>query len=211
MIEELYCYASPKIAVGQKSPFDLSHVMCVALYSFLIVVVDITVGLLATALYLGVSFLTFLDKDIKSRLLKLIMLGCLDIIVVSLYFFTKVFPNYRIVFWSIVFGTVFFVIYEIVVFTKIKKKRYSSSVNSTSTTVAVSGSTLFLFVIIFRIFNKNSGLKFLIVISIVLISSAVVFFDMILVQKLVIYLITKNKVQIKCDDVKEIDSNKKNS
>lgn len=212
MVNELYLYACPKLSSEQKNQFNMFLVLCLSLYSFVSGFIDeIVFGIVVAILYFTLSLLTFLDKDFKSRYLKLTMLACIDISIASMYIFGTIYQHYQVISWSIIFGIIFFVIYEIVVFTKIKNKRYSSSTNNTVTNVAVSGSTIFLFVLIFRIFNRIPGLQFLLVMILVLLCAAIILFTMILIQKLIIYLFTRNKIQANFDDEKEINEIDKNN
>ena len=201
MIEELYFYASPKLTTENKPTFNLSTVLCLAMFSFLTVFSSVVIGILITTLYLGLSLFAFLVKDVRLRSLALSMLAIVNIAVVSMYIFGIMYLNdIQFVFWSVIFGIVFFVINEFVWFTKIKKRYYSSAIKSTATTATVTASTIFLFVLIFRIFNKIIGLRFVMVIVLVFLSAASVFFAMILFQKLIIYIFTRNKVQVNCND-----------
>ncbi len=202
MIEELYFYANPKLTAENKSPFNLFHVLCVALFSLLIAFSNIPLGILVTTLYLGVSLLTFLDKDQKSRGLTLGMLACVNISVVGIYIFGKVYANnLQTIIGSVLFGFIFFAIYEIVVFTRIKKRYYSSSVvPNIATTATISSFTILLSVFVFKCFSRIQGIQFWIVITLMLLCAAIVLFAMILLQKLIIYKLTKNKIQANFDD-----------
>lgn len=206
MIDELYFYAFPKILDKQKVQINLSHILCIALYSFMTVFVGKSIfGIVITALYLIVSLLFLLDKDYKSKYLKLTMLACAIIAVASLYIFESFNQQNHVVFWSTIFGSFFFVMYEIVIFIKIKHKCYSSYTNTNIKVNPVRGITIFLAVLIFRFFNRLPALHFLIVTILVLLSAAIILLTMISVQKLIIYLFTRNKVQVNCENVEATD------
>ena len=197
MLNELYTYACPKISDIQKSPFNLlTLILCVTLFSSLSIFFGNTVlGIIITVLYMGLSIFTFIDKDFISRYMKLVALCVLDISVVCIYMFSIVFPEHRLPFWSIIMGVIVSIIYEVVVVIKIKNRLYSSPPNNTRNILTISFSTLFLFTLIFRFFKKDPNHKSLVVIILVFLCSLVLLGVFVSVQKLVIYLIIKNKIQ----------------
>ena len=204
MTKELYSYACPKLSENDKNRFNIFHVICMALFSsFIFLVRDIAFGIAITISYLVLSLLCFLDKDFKSKFLKLVMLCVWDVSVVSTYVLARLFPDYPMFLGVIIIGIVFIMSYEILFFVKIKKKLYSSPSKDKKETYIVSASSVFLSVLIFRIINKKS--QNLSVIIMIFLCASMLLISVISTQKLIIYLLTKNKIQRNSDNVKVTD------
>ncbi len=212
MINELYSYACPKLSEEQKSSFSfLPTILGVSLFSLLIALLGgVTLCIVVTTLYVGLSFLCFLDKDFNSKHLKLTMLGIVDMSIAFIYIIEYRYSQYHVVLWSIILGVVFFVIYEVLLFIKVKNKS-NSFVNKTGATASIGASTLFLIALIYKVVNSISGLQFFVGMALVLLCASAVLLDMIFVQKLIIYLFTRTKVQVNCEDVKKTETIDKKS
>ena len=195
MINELYIYARPKLSEEQKNQFNVLHVLCIAFFSSLTLLMDgVVFGIVTTVTYVALSLLTFLDKDFISRYLKLATLGLLNIFVAGTYFFVKLFEITWIVSYIVVLGVVFCVIYEIVVFIKIKNRLYSSPKKTSKSVFVFSGSTLILLVLVNRLFKIIPGYLSFRVLLIAMLLSAMVLIVVMSVQKTIIYIITRNKI-----------------
>jgi len=211
MIKELYIYSCPKLSAEQKNTFNILHILCVSLLSsFIAIFFDITLGIVITGLYLGSSLLVcFIDKNYKTRYLKLVSLCVLDVTVAAIYMFSKLYPETPLAFGTIIGGILLSVIYEIVVFIKIKRKYYSSRSYNNKIIYAVSASSLFLVTVIFKIISKIPAFNNLVAVFLMLLCSAMLLVTLISIQKLIVYLLTKNKIQEDCDSTKEeIDESK---
>ena len=197
MINELYTYACPKMSAAQKDLFNTFVVIvCTALFSSLAAVfVNIIVGIVVTTVYVILSFLTFIDKDIKSRYMEQVSLCITDISIITIYMFSKIYPEYKSAFLSVIFGIVFLVIYEIVLIAKIKKKLYSNTSKSKKIPIIFGSSTVFVFTLIFKLLNKNPSTQDLAVFIFILLCATVILGAVISVQKLIIYLATRDKIQ----------------
>lgn len=195
MKNELYIYACPKLSDDQGQSLNVFPILCVTLFSSLSLFFgNIGVSVVIMTLYVGLSLLTFLDKDIKSRYMKLIMLCAADISFFGLYIIAKFYPDYKVILWSIIFAIVFFIIYEVVVIIKIKKTLYSSPSDNDKTTVVVGALGVLIFTRIFRILRKIPIFQNLVVSILILLGSAMLTVSMMLIQKLIIYLCTRDKI-----------------
>ena len=204
MTNELYSYACPKLLENQKNQFNIFHVFCVVLFSsFILLIGDFAFGIAVIISYLVLSLLSFFDKDFKSRYLKLVMLCILDISVVSTHVLAKLIHDYPVIFLVIIFGIVFSMSYEIFFFIKIKKRLYSNPSKNKKATYIVTTSSVLLFTLIFRIINKKS--QNLAVIIMIFLCAGTVLISIISLQKLIIYLLTKNKIQVNSENVKATD------
>lgn len=204
MIYELYSYACPKLLENQKNQFNIFHVFCVVFFSsFILLIGDYAFGIAVTISYLVLSLLSFLDKDFKAKFLKLVMLCILDLSVVSTYVLARLFHDYPVIFWVIIFGIIFSISYEILFFIKIKKKLYSNPSKNKKATYITTASDVLLFTLIFRIINKKS--PNLAVIIMIFLCASMVLISIISLQKLIIYLLTKNKIQVNSKNVKATD------
>lgn len=204
MINELYFYACPKLSENEKNRFNIFHVFCVVLFSsFILLIEDIAFGIAVMISYLVLSLLCFLDKDFKSRYLKLVMLCVLDISVVSTHVLAKLFYDYPVIFLVIISGIIFSMSYEILFFIRIRKKLYSNPSKNKKSTYSVTASSVLLSTMIFRIINKNS--PNLAVMIMVFLCAGMVLASIISLQQLIIYLLTKNKIQVNSENVKATD------
>jgi len=204
MTNELYSYASPKLSENGKNRFNIFHVFCVLLFSsFILLIGDIAFGIVVMISYLVLSLLSFLDKDFKSRYLKLVMLCVLDISVVSTHVLAKLFHDYPVIFLVIIFGIIFSMSYEILFFIRIRKKLYSTPSKNKKATYSVTTSSVLLSTLIFRIINKKS--PNLAVMIMVFLCAGMVLISIISLQKLIVYLLTKNKIQVNSENVKATD------
>ena len=195
MRKELYIYACSEIAKDGKSPFGAFQILCIALFSsFIAVLGDVAFGVIVTALYLGLSFLTFIDKDVRSKHMMLKVLSVLDVTVLFIYLFSIVFPDYALVLWSITVGIVIFVIYEIIVVVKLKKRLYSMPLNNKNAILTVSVPILLLFSLGTRILFKNQNSHFFLLIIVTILCSCAISGCLASFQKLIVYLIIRNKV-----------------
>ena len=196
MNKELYAYACPKLSKEQTSPFNVfCFIFGVTLFSSLVGFVNLTLGVIISALYLVLSLLTFLNKDVKSRYLMMISLGILDVSIVMISFSSIMYPMYPFIFWSLIWAFIFIVIYEIVVFIKIKKCYYTSPHHQNKIVKGVSFSTVLLSVFASRFLTRNPMFRDLLAMTIVILSSICLLGFVISIQKLIIYLIVKNKAQ----------------
>ena len=109
--------------------------------------------------------------------------------------FSKIYPEYKSAFWSVIFGIVFLVIYEIVLIVKINKKLYSNTSKSKKIPIIFGSSTVFVFTLIFKLLNKNPSTQDLAVFIFILFCATVILGAVISVQKLIIYLATRDKIQ----------------
>jgi len=196
MTNELYRYACPKLSAKQASSSSMfTLVFLVTLFSSLLILADVVTGIIITSLYFGLSLLTFVNKDLKLRYMELVVLCVLDVCILCIYMFSKVFPAHQVFLWSAILGIVFSVIYEITFCIKIKNGRYSNPSNNKGVTTAVSSSTIFLFVLIFKLLNNNSGTKDLAVIVLMLLCGAIILVTVISIQKLIVYLVVRGQIQ----------------
>ena len=204
MTNELYFYACPKLSENEKNRFDILHVFCVVFFSsFILLIGDIAFGIVVMISYLVLSLLSFLDKDFKSRFLKLVMLCVLDISVVSAHVLARLFPDSPVILGIIIFGIIFSISYEILFFIKIKKKSYSNSLKNKKSTYIVTTSSVLLSTSIFKIIFKKS--QNLAIIIMVFLCAAMVLASIISLQKLIIYLLTRNKIQVNSENVEATD------
>ena len=196
MIEELYMYSLPNLIQTSKSPFNIFHILCVTFVSSLSVFFgNVIFGVAITVLYVGLSLLTLLDKDFYSKYMKLVALCIFDISITGIYIFSKVFPFRQLALWIIVLGSILLVIYEISVFVKVKNKFYSLSKNKKKSARGISALTIMLASTVFGAFRKNPKLQFLAFIYVIIISSMALLGCVMSLQKLIIYLMTRNKVE----------------
>jgi len=196
MIKELYTYACPKLSVEQGNPFNILYVLCITSFSSLAILFgNVVLGVVITALYLGLSLLSFLDKDLISRYMKLATLCVFDVFGVGLCLFSKIFSGYRFSFWTIICGIIISVIYEIVIFFKIKNRLYTSPTKKGKSATAVSISAVALGLLAFKLLSSNPDQKALLVMALTVLCSVVMLGCIMGIQKLVIYSITKNKIE----------------
>ena len=200
MINELYVYSNPKLSGYHKEPFRIFCLIFGSLLfsSFVVLVGKIIFGFVLMASYLLLSLLSLAGKDFKSKYLRLTSLCLLDISLASLGLFATIWPNHQIPLWSVIFCFFFWVIYEIIWFVKIKKRLYSCPSKSKKSTYIVSTSSVLLCTLILRIIRKIS--QTLAVTITIFLCSATVLISIISLQKLIIYLLTRNKIQESCDD-----------
>lgn len=195
MIKELYTYACPKISKEQGNPFNILYILCITSFSSLTILFgNVILGVVITALYLGLSLLSFTDKDLISRYMKLATLCVFDVFFVGLCLLSKVFSGYRFSFWTIICGIIIFVIYEIVIFIKIKNKLYTSPTKKGKSATAVSVSAVALGLLAFQLLSSDPNQQTLLVMALIVLSSMVMLGCIMSVQKLVIYSITRSKI-----------------
>ena len=195
MVNELYTYAVPRLSKVEhaKQVVNIPNTLYVAFPSLLILLMKEFIFCIAIIIsYLALAFLCFLDKDNISRCLKWTVLSILNILVISSYLLAKLKQDYSLIFLIIIFGVVFFVSYEIVFIIKIKKRLYSFPQKNKRATYIVSTSNVFLFILIFRVISRSY--HDLAVMILVLLCSVVALYAMILIQKLILYLIVRNKI-----------------
>ena len=213
MIDELYTYACPAVSSeSKKTNIFLILSMTLASLVFIGFMGNTVLCIAVTASYLLLSFLSLLDKDLKSRFLKVAILSVLDVLVLGMFVLSKVFSNYLLSLWIIILGTIFSLSYEIVVFVKIKNKLYSCPKKAKRSSLAIKWGLIIVLFSLFRNVFRNNPIfqKLDLLIMILCLSFFVVVFIMLL-QKLIIYLFTRNKVQINFEDVKETDEIDKKS
>lgn len=201
MIDELYLYACPKLLKEQKRTSDILYIMFFTMFFsavFTLLIGKFVFAIVHVVLYLFLSSLLFLNKDFNSRYMGISAVSILSILLTAICMLSYLFPGSQLPLLILVFGVIFSISYEIVFILKIKKKLYSTPPKSKKTVFIVSTSNVFLYILIFRIINKKQPK--LAVMILVLLCSVVVLFAIILFQKLIIYLLTKNKIQAS-DDV----------
>ena len=188
MIDELYHYAYPKLTEEQKKLSNtvylifgtvfISGILTLLIKEFFFCIAHIV-------LYLMLSLLGIFDKDYISRHLKMSTISILSLLVTILRVISYTFSEYKLPLWIIGIGILFFVIYDVVILTRIKNKRYFSA-NNKATTSTVSTSTILFAIIIFRIFNRIPGGDFLVITSIVIIGAIIEWFTIMLFQKYIV-------------------------
>ena len=194
MKNELIAYAKPNISKTDKCPFNMLHIFVVSLFSSLTALMgNISFGIVVAAVYLGLSLLCFIDKNVITRYLKLVLLGVIDVSVACIYIFNKCYPDAQIVTQSFLWGLIFFTVYEVVVFVKIKKRAYSSKINNKKSNSSVIVITVFLFTLVFRLLNRNPDTQYLIFMILTLLCSAAILIDLMMLQKNIIFIICNYK------------------
>ena len=194
MKNELIAYAKPNISKTDKSPFNMLHIFLVSLFSSLTALLgNITFGIVVVAVYLGLSLLCFIDKNVITRYLKLVLLCVIDVSVACIYIFNKCYPDAQIVTQSFLWGLIFFTVYEVVVFVKIKKRAYSSKINNKKSNSSVIVITVFVFTLVFKLLNNNPDTQYLIFMILTLLCSATILIDLMMLQKNIIYIICNCK------------------
>lgn len=206
MINELYLYACPKLSEQHKSPLSMLYLVLVTVIfsSFTLFFGNIAFGVVLSTVYLGLSLLSFIDKDVKSKYMKLVTLCVFDISIVCIYLFSKVYPGYQLAFWSIILGVILTIIYEITEIYKIKNKLYSSTSKSKKNLSVISAPVLFLVILIFRFIRKIPSTQYLVVIILIFLSSMTILGGVISLQKLIVYLMVRNKIKDKLIDKTDI-------
>ena len=123
MKKELYFYAKPNLPNENECPFNWLHILCVSLFSSLTLFLgNITFGIIILAVYPSLSLLTYIDKDMISRYLKLSLLAVVCVYVAGMYIAKHLFPEAQIALHSLFGGLIFFACHEVSVITKIKKR-----------------------------------------------------------------------------------------
>ena len=194
MKKELYIYAKPNLPNENACPFNLLHIFCMSLFPLLSLFWgSFAFGIIIFAVYLSLSLLTYLDKDIISRYLKLAFLCVLCIYVVGIYIFEHQFAEVKFALQSFFWGLIFFVFYEISVIIKIKKRAYSNKSNNKKSSFISVALVIFLFTLIFKILNKNPNTQYLVAFFLTLLSSILLLGVFIMIQKNIIYLLVKEE------------------
>ena len=184
----------PNLPNENVCPFNLLHIFSVSLFSLLSLLWgNITFSITIFAVYVSLSLLTYIDKDIISKYLKLVLLGVLCIYVVGIYIFEHRYMGARIALHSFFCGSIFFVFYEISVIMKIKKRAYTNKSNNKKSSFISITFVVFLFTFIFRILNKNPRTQNLVVFFLTFLSSIALLGVFIMIQKNIIYLLVKDE------------------
>ena len=197
MIDELYTYACPNLSQEQKDPFNRVCLILGTIFfsSFAIFMGKIYISIILTISYLLLSILTFFDKDNKTSHMKLSTLSSLTVLVTGVCVISEMDSDCNLPLLTIVLGIVFSLIYEVIVIIKIKNKLYSYPRNTRKINLVISSSTVALGILLLTVLWKlplfSSRLSLIIVLS----CSLWMLICIMLLQKLIIYLFTKNKVQ----------------
>lgn len=194
MKKELYIYVKPNLPNENVCPFNLLHIFFVSLFSLLpLFWGNIVFSVIIFAAYVSFSLLAYLDKDIISRYLKLVLLCVLCVYVVGIYVFEHQYAEAKIALQSFFWGLIFFVFYETSVIIKLKKRAYSNKSNNKKSSFISIGLVVFLFTLIFRILNKNQNTQYLVVFLLTIISSIALFGLFRIIQKNIVYFLVKDK------------------
>ena len=196
MIHELYIYAKPKQFETKRTGY-LPGIFAMVLFSaFIAIAGDLKLSLIVISIYMALTFLCFLDRDCTSRYMKVVMLILVDMSFVSIYSCEQLFPERGLIHWSIIFGIAFSVIYETVVFIKIKNRNYSNpDKNSKTILPTMSLSAILLPVLFVRILKVTPYADVSLLVVFTLLCAMVVLLAVISIQKLIIYLLVRNKIQ----------------
>ncbi len=191
MINELYLYSFPKILNNQPSQFKMWHILVLILLPSLLLVENmigsITIMFVASVLYL----LCFIEKNAIIKHMKMVVVFALDFVAVVISMSLILFPELKVVLYSIIGCIISTIVYEIVIVTKIKKRCYSESTKQNRAVYISGGLSGLIGYFIVKIFIKfQSGIELLLI----SISSMAMLFVVIAVQKLVVYLFTRNKI-----------------
>ena len=205
MLSELYLYAFPKVLKDKPSQFKIWHVSILMLFPFMLWVENMVFSLSIMLSVLVLYLLCFAIKDLILRHLNIVVLFALDFAIVLIYMMDMIFPNYRLVPNSIIGGIIISIIYEIVVFIRIKNKFYSNPTDMDKKIYSIAAVILIIFYISKNLFLKNSEDQSVIAIGITVICSFAALCVVISIQKLVVYLLTRNKIQMDCNNGKEIE------
>ena len=164
--------------------------------SFIAMAGSIKLSLIVIFVYTVLSFLCFLDKDCTSRYMKLVMLITADMFFTSVYVCEKMFSGRGLIYWSITFGIAFSLIYEVVVFVKLKNRNYSDPNKKNKAILpTMSLSATLLPVLFIRVLKNTPYADTLFFITSILICAVAMLFAVISIPKLIIYLLTRNKIQ----------------
>ena len=194
MKKELYIYVKPNMPNKNVCPFNLLHILCVSLFPLLSLFWgNIAFSIIIFAVYLFFSLLTYIDKDIMSRYLKLVLLCVMCVYVVGIYIFEHLYAEAQIALNSFVGGLIFFIFYETSVIIKIKKRSYTNKFNNKKSSFFSIILSVFLFTLIFKILNKNQSPQYLVLFLLTLLSSIVLLGLFIIAQKNIIYLLVKDE------------------
>ena len=194
MKKELYNYAKPNLPNENVCPFNFLHIFAISLFSLLTLFWgNTTFSVIVFSVYLSFSLLTYIDKDIISRYLKLILLCVVCIYVCGIYIFEHQYPGAHIALQSFFYSLAFFAIYETSVIIKIKKRAYSNKSNDKKSSFISTILIVFLFTFLFKIINRNQSMSYLVVAFITFICSIALLGAFILIQKNVVYLFVKNQ------------------
>lgn len=194
MIKELYKYAYPNYTDDNKNPFKMTLLLVLTASFYLIsFCLKSNLGFITTNLYLVLSLLNWIDKDIVSRYMKLVCLFVIAFSVIGIHACLKMIPFFNVVL-ALVLGTVAFVVYEIVFFIKIKNRIYSNPRKSKAIIVTVSSSSITMSIFIITSLLKNPSTKFLAGTFMSMLFAVVIYADFVGIQKYVIYLYARNKI-----------------
>ena len=195
MINELYLYSFPKILKDKPSGFEIWHALAPVVYaSFLLVVDTMLAGIIIMSLSLILYLLCFIEKDPILKHMKIVTVLALNFAAVTTIIVLMLFPESNARFNSVIWCIIFSVIYEIAVFIKIKNKLYScpNDKDKNLYTAIIVGLLLIYFAN--KIFLKNSEYQNFSTLIMILMSSFSMLCVVIAIQKLIVYLFTRNKV-----------------
>ena len=201
MLSELYLYAFPKVLKDKPSQFKIWHVLILILSGSVLLVESMIVGITIMSATSVLYLLCFAEKNAVIRHMKMVVVFALTFAAMAVNIALIIAPEARVVLTSII-GCIFIcVIYEIVIFIKIKKRLYSIQTNTNQKDCAIGASSGLIVYFINKLLLKNQNI---VAIVIIMISSFAMLCVVISIQKLVVYLLTRNKIQIDCNDGKEI-------
>ena len=203
MFNELYLYSYPKVLKDTPSIFKIWHIFYLLLPAFALAVVSIIYSIVVMSISSVLYLLCFVQKNAIIRHMKILVVFAFMFASVSAIVISAIYPELKVGLYSIIGCIILSIIYEIVILVKIKKRLYSKSININQK-VYIGGASL---IGLFVYFINKFLLKIQTVHEIVMltISSLAMLCVVISVQKLIIYLFTRNKIQTNCEDVKETD------
>lgn len=208
MLNELYLYSYPKVLKDTPNVFKIWHIFYLLLPAFTLAVVSITYSVVLMSIVSILYLLCFIQKNVIIRHMKIIVVFALDLATVIITISLTLFSELNLVLYLIIVGIISTIVYEIFIFIKIKKRGYSEPKKQNREVYISGGLCGLIGYFIVNIFIRSQSVMELILI---LISSITVLFVVISVQKLIIYLFTRNKVQANFEDMKETDEiDKKN-
>ena len=195
MINELYLYSFPKVLKDKPSGFTIWHLAFLILPISVLLVESMVYSIITMCTVSILYLLCFIEKDLIIRHLKMVIVFALTLALVSTEIVSIVCPNLPVMLYSFIGCIISSIIYEIVICIKIKKRCYSKSSNIDKKFFAILTIILLLIYFVNKAFLRNPNYQKIFNMVMIAMSSLAMLCVVISVQKFIVYLFTKNKIQ----------------